>query len=128
MAHYEFPKVLGLSQLTYAGNWRVERQRIVAGPGARLRLRFYAQDAYLVIGGKGRVQVLLDGKPEPTIQRHRGQALHGRGAVEAEGHVTRAALLARRRGLRLHVRLELSAPIPARGRDRPAHLARGDSA
>jgi cytochrome c biogenesis protein CcdA/thiol-disulfide isomerase/thioredoxin len=67
MAHYEFPRVLGLSQLTYAGNWRVERQRIVAGPGARLRLRFYAQDAYLVIGGKGRVQVLVDGKPKPTI-------------------------------------------------------------
>jgi cytochrome c biogenesis protein CcdA/thiol-disulfide isomerase/thioredoxin len=67
MAHYEFPKVLGLSQLSYAGNWRVERQRIVAGPGARLRLRFYAQDAYLVIGGKGRVEVLVDGKPKPTI-------------------------------------------------------------
>ncbi|MFL5919275.1 MAG: cytochrome c biogenesis protein DipZ [Gaiellaceae bacterium] len=67
MAHYEFSKVLGLSQLTYAGNWRVERQRIVAGPGARLRLRFYAQDAYLVIGGKGRVQVLVDGKSKPTI-------------------------------------------------------------
>jgi hypothetical protein len=67
MAHYEFPKVLGLSQLSYAGSWRVEKQRIVAGPGARLRLRFYAQDAYLVIGGKGRVQVLVDGKPKPSI-------------------------------------------------------------
>ena len=67
MAHYEFPQALGQNELAYGGNWRVERQRIVAGPGARLRLRFYAQDVYLVIGGKGRVQVLVDGKPKPTI-------------------------------------------------------------
>ena len=67
MAHYELSKELGLSQLTYGGNWRVERQRIVAGPGATLRLRFYAQDAYLVLGGKGRVQVLIDGKPKPDV-------------------------------------------------------------
>jgi cytochrome c biogenesis protein CcdA/thiol-disulfide isomerase/thioredoxin len=67
LAHYELSQDLGLSQLTYGGEWRVERQRIVAGHGARLRLRFYAQNAYLVLGGKGRVQVLVDGKPERTV-------------------------------------------------------------
>jgi hypothetical protein len=67
LAHYELSQDLGLSQLTYGGEWRVERQRIVAGDGARLRLRFYAQNAYLVLGGTGRVQVLVDGKPERTV-------------------------------------------------------------
>jgi cytochrome c biogenesis protein CcdA/thiol-disulfide isomerase/thioredoxin len=67
MVRYEFSKVLGLSQLTYDGNWRVENQRIVAGSGARLRLRFFAQDAYLVLGGSGSVQVLIDGEPRGTL-------------------------------------------------------------
>jgi cytochrome c biogenesis protein CcdA/thiol-disulfide isomerase/thioredoxin len=67
LARYEPSKMLGLSQLTYGGEWRVEKQRIVAGPGALLRLRFYAQDAYLVLAGKGRVQVLVDGKPRPAV-------------------------------------------------------------
>jgi len=68
MARYELPQSLGPSQLAYGGSWRVEKQRIVAGPGARLRLRFHARDVYLVLGGRGRVQVLVDGEPERTVR------------------------------------------------------------
>jgi hypothetical protein len=47
--------------------WQVERERIVAGRGARLQLRFYARKAHLVLGGRGSVDVLLDGKPVRRI-------------------------------------------------------------
>ena len=35
---------------------------------ARLRLHFYAAKVFLVLGGKGRVQVLVDGKPQRTVR------------------------------------------------------------
>ena len=48
--------------LAYDGPWRVEAERIVAaGVGARLRVRFLARDVHLVLGGRGTVEVLLDG-------------------------------------------------------------------
>ena len=45
----------------------LERERIVAGRGARLRLRFYAREVYLVIGGRGKVSVLVDGRPHRRV-------------------------------------------------------------
>jgi cytochrome c biogenesis protein CcdA/thiol-disulfide isomerase/thioredoxin len=66
-ATYSFPKQVGPNELAYAGRWRVEGERIVAGAGARLRLHYQARDVYLVLGGKGRVQALLDGKPARTV-------------------------------------------------------------
>ncbi len=66
---YRFPKSVPPDSLAYAGPWRVEAQRIVAGPGgARLRLSFLAQNVFLVLGGKGRVKVLVNGKPVRTVQ------------------------------------------------------------
>ena len=35
---------------------------------ARLRLHFHARDVYVVLGGKGRVEVLVDGKATRSIQ------------------------------------------------------------
>jgi len=67
LARYTLPQALGRDELAYGGTWQVERQRIVAGAGARLRLRFHARDVYLVLGGHGRVRVLVDGKPERTV-------------------------------------------------------------
>jgi cytochrome c biogenesis protein CcdA/thiol-disulfide isomerase/thioredoxin len=67
MARYELPQALGQNDLAYGGSWRVESQRIVAGPAARLRLHFYARNVFLVLGGKGRVQVLVEGKPLRTV-------------------------------------------------------------
>jgi hypothetical protein len=46
----------------------VEAERAIAGEDARLRLRFRAKEVNLVLGGTGRVQVLLDGKPVRTVR------------------------------------------------------------
>ncbi|MCW2960476.1 MAG: hypothetical protein JWM90_863 [Thermoleophilia bacterium] len=45
------PEVATLEQndWTYDGTWTVERERAVAGPGAKLRIRFAAREAYLVM-------------------------------------------------------------------------------
>jgi hypothetical protein len=69
-ALYAFTRPLRLHELAYAGSWRVEAERIVAGSFARLRLGFLATDVHLVLGGKGQVQVLVDGK---TVRRVRVQ-------------------------------------------------------
>jgi cytochrome c biogenesis protein CcdA/thiol-disulfide isomerase/thioredoxin len=65
---YKFPRTVPPNTLAYDGLWKVERQRIVAFDRARLRLGFLAQHVYLVLGGKGSLQVLVDGKPVRTIE------------------------------------------------------------
>ena len=67
-AAYAFQRAIPLNDLAYAGRWRVERERIVAGRGARLRLHFLAQDVYLVLSGRGRLQVLVGGRPVKTLR------------------------------------------------------------
>jgi cytochrome c biogenesis protein CcdA/thiol-disulfide isomerase/thioredoxin len=66
-ADYRFPSSLDQNEIAYAGRWRVDGERIVAGPNARLRIRFRAQHVYLVLAGRGRVEVLVDGKRERTV-------------------------------------------------------------
>jgi cytochrome c biogenesis protein CcdA/thiol-disulfide isomerase/thioredoxin len=66
-AQYTFASALPVDDLTYAGIWTIGTQRIVAGLGARLRVRFRAQYVYLVLGGKGTVRALIDGEPARTI-------------------------------------------------------------
>ena len=68
MTRYRFPREIALNDLSYAGNWNVGKQRIVAGPGARLRLHFLAQNVYLVLGGRGRLQVIVGGRPLKTVR------------------------------------------------------------
>ena len=65
---YAFASALPADDLTYAGIWTVGSQRIVAGLGARLRVHFRARYVYIVLGGKGTVRALIDGKPARTIQ------------------------------------------------------------
>ena len=67
-ARYSFPKALPPDSIAYAGRWMVEGQRIVAGRGARLRLRFFAQNVYLVLGGRGLLEVRVNGKPVRTVR------------------------------------------------------------
>jgi cytochrome c biogenesis protein CcdA/thiol-disulfide isomerase/thioredoxin len=59
---YRLPFTLGRDQLAYGGRWRVEGERIVAGAGARLRLRFHARAVHLVLAGLGKVRVFVDGR------------------------------------------------------------------
>src|SRR6266540_1085799 len=65
---YKFPRSVPPNTLAYDGLWKVERQRILAGDRARLRLHFLAQNVYLVLGGAGRVQLLVNNKPVRTIR------------------------------------------------------------
>jgi cytochrome c biogenesis protein CcdA/thiol-disulfide isomerase/thioredoxin len=65
---YRFPPSLAQNGLAYAGSWKIESERAVAGRDARLRFHFLARNAYLVLGGKGTVQVLVNGKPERTVR------------------------------------------------------------
>jgi cytochrome c biogenesis protein CcdA/thiol-disulfide isomerase/thioredoxin len=74
-AEYAFPRTLDPDELAFAGRWRVEGERAVAGRDARLRLDYRARDVYLVLGGSGTVRVLVDGKPERTV-RVRGDRLY----------------------------------------------------
>ncbi len=58
---YAFPPKLGQSEISYAGRWTVERERALSGSGARLRLHFVAKKVFIVLGGRGAVDVLVDG-------------------------------------------------------------------
>ena len=46
----------------------MEGERAIAGLSAGLRLQYRARDVYLVLTGKGKVDVLVDGKPERTVR------------------------------------------------------------
>ena len=69
-APYRLPARLAQNRLAYGGRWHVEAERAVAGRNARLRLRFRAKEVNLVLGGDGRVRVLLDGRPVRTVVVH----------------------------------------------------------
>jgi cytochrome c biogenesis protein CcdA/thiol-disulfide isomerase/thioredoxin len=65
---YTLPERLAQNELAYGGAWKVERERAVAGLGARLRLHFHARHVYVVLGGRGTVERLVDGKPTGTLK------------------------------------------------------------
>jgi cytochrome c biogenesis protein CcdA/thiol-disulfide isomerase/thioredoxin len=67
---YSFPQGLAENDLAFAGRWRFEGERAIAGRGARLRLQYRARNVYLVLTGTGSVKVLVDGKPERTVRVH----------------------------------------------------------
>ncbi|HEY3960991.1 MAG TPA: redoxin domain-containing protein, partial [Gaiellaceae bacterium] len=66
-ATYSFPASIPQDSIAYSGQWKVAAQPITAGKNARLRLNFGAQDVYIVMGGHGTVQALVNGKPLRTI-------------------------------------------------------------
>jgi hypothetical protein len=65
---YVFPKTLADNGISYAGPWTIERERALPGKGARLRLHFSAKDVYVVLGGRGSVGVLVNGKKLRTLR------------------------------------------------------------
>jgi cytochrome c biogenesis protein CcdA/thiol-disulfide isomerase/thioredoxin len=69
-ASYTIPEYVPGNGVAYGGRWKVERERIVAGPGARLRLAFHAHEVFLVLGTDGEsesVEVRLDGSRVKTV-------------------------------------------------------------
>ena len=67
-ARYTFATSLPANALSYDGTWRIGGESITAGTGARLRLNFQAKNVYIVLGGRGAVQVMIDGKPTKTLR------------------------------------------------------------
>ncbi|MDQ2969088.1 MAG: thioredoxin family protein, partial [Actinomycetota bacterium] len=67
-AAYRFPASLTQDSYAYAGTWKVEGERIVAGDNARLRLHFGARTVHLVLTGHGFVTVKLNGKLQRTVR------------------------------------------------------------
>ncbi len=65
---YVAAKSLDANQVTLGGAWTVEAERAVAGKDARLLLAYTASKVYLVLAGRGSVRVLVDGRPERTVQ------------------------------------------------------------
>ena len=69
-ASYTIPLFIPADGFAYGGRWTVERERIVAGTGARLRLKFHARAVHLVLGTAGgteTVKVTVDSQPLRTI-------------------------------------------------------------
>jgi cytochrome c biogenesis protein CcdA/thiol-disulfide isomerase/thioredoxin len=68
LATYTFPASLTQDSFAYAGRWKVEGERIVAGVDARLRLHFQARTVHLVLTGRGFVGVTLNGRPRAKVR------------------------------------------------------------
>jgi cytochrome c biogenesis protein CcdA/thiol-disulfide isomerase/thioredoxin len=62
-ADYFLPPNVPQNTLAYGGEWSVGAEKVVAGPNASLRLHFHAKDVYIVLGGRGTVRELVDGRP-----------------------------------------------------------------
>jgi hypothetical protein len=56
------PPNLAADGYAYGGRWKVEPERIVAGSGARLRIRYSGKRVHLVMTGDGTVEVSVDGR------------------------------------------------------------------
>jgi cytochrome c biogenesis protein CcdA/thiol-disulfide isomerase/thioredoxin len=85
-AAYRIPEYVPLHGVAYGGRWTVERERIVAGENARLRLEFLGGDVFLVLGTSGRpgtVEVAVDGRRLKTV-RVTGERLYTLARIPGE--------------------------------------------
>jgi hypothetical protein len=65
---YTFANSLISNAFSYDGTWDVASEESTAIRDARLRLNFEAKNVYLVLGGRGTVQVLIDGQHTKTLR------------------------------------------------------------
>jgi cytochrome c biogenesis protein CcdA/thiol-disulfide isomerase/thioredoxin len=66
-AVYQFPASLPLGALGLSGTWTDNAEEATAGSGAELELSFLAKDIYLVLSGKGTLDVSIGGHHTQTI-------------------------------------------------------------
>ena len=95
---------------------------------ARLRLHFHARKVYLVLGGTGTVQVLVDGKPERTVPVTADRLYTLVDRPRVDDALLELRFSPGRRGVRLHVRLGASARRTGRCRAPRSPRARAGSA
>lgn len=68
VGRYAAPADVAQNAWALSGRWRLGPEHSTAGPGgAELLLHFHAKDVYLVMGGRGRVGVAVDGHRLGTI-------------------------------------------------------------
>jgi cytochrome c biogenesis protein CcdA/thiol-disulfide isomerase/thioredoxin len=61
-ADYTLARTIPQNDISYGGEWTLSGQIAQPGLGALLALHFHAKDVYIVLGGRGKVGVTLDGK------------------------------------------------------------------
>ena len=130
---YELPERLRLNHWALAGEWTIGRENVVLDQaGGSIAYRFHARDAHLVLSAGARepipFRVLLDGEaPGPSHGVDVDE--DGNGAAPRRPHVPARARArrgprahaadhvprARRRGVRVHVRVASIGPRAARG-------------
>ncbi len=69
-ATYTLASSVPANAISYGGEWTLAGQTATAGLGAVLDLHFVASKVYIVLGGKGRATVSLDGKQLAPIDVH----------------------------------------------------------
>jgi cytochrome c biogenesis protein CcdA/thiol-disulfide isomerase/thioredoxin len=74
------------SHFSFGGTWKLTDESATAVQDATLTGRVVGKDAYLVLGGRGTVQVLVDGKPEKTIRVSSQKLYHLLSRPKAETH------------------------------------------
>ncbi len=66
-ALYQFPSSLPLGGLGLSGIWTDHAEEATAGSAAEMELGYQASDIYLVIGGRGTIQVVVNGVVTKTV-------------------------------------------------------------
>ncbi len=61
-ATYAFPSSLALGQFALAGRWTENSEEATSDGTSKLELGFLAHDVYLVLGGKGTIEVAVNGR------------------------------------------------------------------
>ncbi len=65
---YTFAPQIPLNDVSLQGVWTSTANDLVSGPGAELRLRFQADDVYLVLGGHGTLDISLGGRKIASVK------------------------------------------------------------
>jgi hypothetical protein len=66
-AEYTLATAIPQNDISYGGTWALSGQIATAGLGATLGLHFHAKDVYMVLGGRGRVGIEIDGRARPPV-------------------------------------------------------------
>jgi hypothetical protein len=74
------------SHFSFGGTWKLTDEAATAGADATLTGRVVGKDVYLVLGGRGTVQVLIDGKLSKTVRVTSQKLYHLFSAPQVEKH------------------------------------------
>jgi len=64
---YRLAAAVPQNAISYGGTWLLSGLTATAGLGARIDLHYHAKDVYMVLSGKGRVDVTRNGRALPSI-------------------------------------------------------------